>query len=81
MNNGLIRPDKVGFWWKLDPFKGWFLGQTKIIYFEYGNQDDGENILSYSEGGCYTRCDMINSNRDEGTRFFLADPPKIPKSL
>lgn len=72
MNKSKMRPDCEGFWWMLQGGE-WSIGKAEMIW--WGDNDEGENVLSFSTGGCFRRCDTINLTNDEGIRFYQAQPP------
>lgn len=68
-----VRPDSQGFWWMLRPCGEWHIGRAEVIH--WGEEDSGERVLAWTAGGIYSRCDMMNTPKDSGTRWAKAMPP------
>ena len=74
IHDGLkVRPDSPGFWWMLRPGGEWHIGRAEVIH--WGEEDSGERVLAWTAGGIYSRCDMMNTPKDPGTRWAKATPP------
>ena len=67
------RPDSPGFWWMVRPGGECHIGRAEVIH--WGEEDSGERVLAWTAGGTYSRCDMINTPQDSGTRWAKAEPP------
>jgi len=77
----LVRPDGPGFFWCLRAGgrngSQWHMVTAKMIGWPE-EEDDAERVLACTAGGCWIRCEIINRNHDDGTRYVRATPPPLP---